>query len=122
MAGRTSYRGVEEVWVNYLNGIKYGGQPPRLKLGAKPLPDGTILFWIRDNGPGLTPEDQARLFTPFTQVKRICGNGHGLGLSIVQRIVKKLNGRVGVMSQVGRGSIFTFTLPGARGHCGGGEE
>jgi PAS domain S-box-containing protein len=114
---------VEEIWVNYLsNGIKYGGQPPRLKLGAKPLPDGTILFWIRDNGPGLTPEDQARLFTPFTQLKRICGNGHGLGLSIVQRIVKKLNGRVGVMSEVGRGSIFTFTLPGARGHNGGGEE
>jgi PAS domain S-box-containing protein len=103
---------VEEVWVNYLsNGIKYGGQPPHLTLGAKELPDGTICFWIRDNGPGLSPEDQARLFTPFTQLNKIRANGHGLGLSIVQRIVNKLDGRVGVVSQVGRGSIFTFTLP-----------
>ena len=104
---------IEEVWVNYLsNGIKYGGRPPQLTLGAKKLPDGMILFWIQDNGPGLTPEDQARLFTPFTQLKRIHSNGHGLGLSIVQRIVSKLNGRVGVVSQAGHGSIFTFTLPG----------
>jgi signal transduction histidine kinase len=104
---------IEEVWVNYLsNGIKYGGRPPQLTLGAKKLPDGMILFWIQDNGPGLTPEDQARLFTPFTQLKRIRSNGHGLGLSIVQRIVSKLNGSVGVVSQAGNGSVFTFTLPG----------
>jgi signal transduction histidine kinase len=104
---------IEEVWVNYIsNGIKYGGRPPQLTLGAKKLPDGMILFWIQDNGPGLTPEDQARLFTPFTQLKRIRSNGHGLGLSIVQRIVSKLNGRVGVVSEAGHGSIFAFALPG----------
>lgn len=106
---------VEEVWVNYLtNGIKYGGEPPHLTLGAKELPDGSICFWIRDNGPGLSADDQTRLFTPFTQLKTIRGNGHGLGLSIVQRIVKKLSGRVGVASQEGSGSIFSFTLPGAK--------
>lgn len=104
---------VEEVWVNYLsNAIKYGGRPPRLRLGAKTMPDGTVCFWIQDNGPGLTHEDQARLFTPFTQLDRIRANGHGLGLSIVQRIVEKLNGQVGVVSQVGHGSVFSFTLPG----------
>ncbi len=104
---------VEEVWVNYLsNAIKYGGRPPRLRLGAKTMPDGAVCFWIQDNGPGLTREDQARLFTPFTQLDRIRANGHGLGLSIVQRIVEKLNGQVGVVSQVGHGSVFTFTLPG----------
>jgi PAS domain S-box-containing protein len=103
---------VEEVWVNYLsNGIKYGGRPPRLRLGAKLLPDGMICFWIQDNGDGLTPEEQARLFTPFTQLNRIRANGHGLGLSIVRRIVEKLEGQVGVVSQPGRGSVFTFTLP-----------
>jgi PAS domain S-box-containing protein len=104
---------VEEVWVNYLsNGIKYGGQPPNLQLGATSLPDGMIRFWIKDNGHGLTPEDQAQLFTPFTQLGHVRANGHGLGLSIVQRIVKRLNGQVGVTSQVGIGSTFTFTLPG----------
>lgn len=104
---------IEEVWVNYLsNGIKYGGRPPRLTLGAKRLTDGDVCFWVRDNGPGLTQEEQERLFTPFTQLKRIGGNGHGLGLSIVQRIIQKLGGQVGIVSQVGRGSLFTFTLPG----------
>jgi two-component system sensor histidine kinase/response regulator len=80
-------------------------------LGAKLLPDGMICFWIQDNGDGLTPEEQARLFTPFTQLNRIRANGHGLGLSIVRRIVEKLEGQVGVVSQPGRGSVFTFTLP-----------
>jgi PAS domain S-box-containing protein len=107
---------IQEVWANYLsNGIKYGGQPPKLDLGAKLLPDGKACFWIRDNGSGLTPEDQAKLFRPFTQLDRVRANGHGLGLSIVQRIVEKLNGKVGVASQVGRGSIFSFTLPGVPG-------
>jgi signal transduction histidine kinase len=104
---------IEEVWVNYIsNGIKYGGRPPYLRLGAKTMPDGTVCFWIQDNGPGLTPEDQAKLFTPFTQLDKTHANGHGLGLSIVQRILNKLDGQVGIVSQVGRGSIFTFTLPG----------
>jgi signal transduction histidine kinase len=104
---------IEEVWVNYIsNGIKYGGTPPRLRLGAKTMPDGSVCFWIQDNGPGLTAEDQAKLFTPFTRVGNTSANGHGLGLSIVQRIMNKLNGQAGVLSQVGRGSIFTFTLPG----------
>jgi PAS domain S-box-containing protein len=103
---------VEEVWVNYLsNGIKYGGQPPRLRLGARVLPNGKARFWIQDNGPGLTAKDQAQLFTPFTQLDKIRANGHGLGLSIVRRIVKRLDGEVGVVSKVGTGSIFTFTLP-----------
>jgi signal transduction histidine kinase len=107
---------VEEVWVNYLsNGIKYGGDPPRLELGAKTLPGGMVRFWIQDNGPGLTVEDQARLFTPFTQLNRISANGHGLGLSIVRQIVEKLHGHVGVVSQVGTGSLFTFTLPSVPG-------
>lgn len=45
---------VEEVWMNYLsNGLKYGGRPPRLELGAAAHPEGMIRFWVRDNGPGL---------------------------------------------------------------------
>jgi len=118
---------VEEVWVNYLsNALKYGGRPeeeilPRIELGADPLPQAGqtgreyIRFWVRDNGPGLTPEEQAKLFTPFTQLNPMRTKGHGLGLSIVQRIVEKLGGQVGVESEMGQSSLFFFTLPGVAG-------
>jgi PAS domain S-box-containing protein len=106
---------IEEVWVNYLsNGLKYGGSPPRLELGATAQPDGMVRFWVRDNGRGLTPEEQSRLYTPFTRFSQLHANGHGLGLSIVRCIVERLGGQVGVESQVGRGSVFSFTLPVAR--------
>ena len=107
---------VEEVWVNYLsNAIKYGGDPPRVELGATAGMDGMPRFWIRDNGRGLTPEQQAQLFMPFTRLGH-SKDGHGLGLSIVQRIVTKLGGQVGVESSgvPGEGSIFSFTLPAAQ--------
>jgi signal transduction histidine kinase len=103
--------------VNYLsNGLKYGGRPPRIELGADRVEHGPggqplIRFWIRDNGAGLTPEERAKLFVPFTQLAQVEVEGHGLGLSIVQRIVDKLGGRAGVESEVGRGSLFWFTLP-----------
>jgi two-component system sensor histidine kinase/response regulator len=105
---------VEEVWVNYLsNGIKYGGQPPRLELGATSQADGMLQFWVRDNGDGLMPEDQTRVFVPFTRLDQDRADGHGLGLSIVQRIVEKLGGEVDVKSDgvPGQGSVFSFTLP-----------
>jgi signal transduction histidine kinase len=66
---------------------------------------------VRDNGPGLDPADQARLFTPFTRLDQVPVKGHGLGLSIVQRIIEKLGGEVGVESEPGQGSTFFFTLP-----------
>jgi PAS domain S-box-containing protein len=105
---------IEEVWANYVgNGLKYGGHPPKLELGADPQPEGMIRFWIRDQGPGIPPQDQARLFTEFTRLRRDQGEGHGLGLSIVRRIVEKLGGEVGVESSgmPGQGSTFYFTLP-----------
>jgi len=104
---------LEEVWENYVsNAIKHGGRPPRVELGATPRPDGRVMYWVRDNGPGLTPEQQGRLFTPFTRLSEIRVTGHGLGLSIVKRIIEKLDGEVGVESEVGKGCLFTFTLPG----------
>ena len=107
---------IEEVWANYIsNAMKYGGQPPRVELGAEPVngADGKpmVRFWTRDNGPGLSPEDQTKLFTPFTRIHVTRAKGHGLGLSIVQRIVEKFGGEVGVVSQPGQGSTFYFTLP-----------
>jgi signal transduction histidine kinase/tetrahydromethanopterin S-methyltransferase subunit G len=103
---------VEEVWVNYVsNALKYGGSPPRIELGVTPQEDGYLRFWVRDNGDGLSREQQARLFTEFTRLHQARADGHGLGLSIVQRIVDKLGGEVGVVSEEGAGSLFYFTLP-----------
>ncbi|MCL4868679.1 MAG: HAMP domain-containing histidine kinase [Anaerolineae bacterium] len=105
---------VEAVWVNYLsNGMKYGGAPPHLHLGARVEGDGQVKFWVQDNGPGIDPQDHARLFSEFTRLEQGRGRarGSGLGLSIVQRIVTRMGGRVGVESQVGQGSCFYFTLP-----------
>ncbi|MBN1122984.1 MAG: GAF domain-containing protein [Anaerolineae bacterium] len=104
---------VEEVWFNYIsNAIKYGGHPPRIKLGATQEGD-TIRFWVHDNGPGLTPEQQERLFAPFERLEQSRLSGHGLGLSIVRRIVERMDGQVEVKSagEAGEGSIFSFILP-----------
>jgi signal transduction histidine kinase len=107
---------IEEVWMNYVsNAIKYGGQPPRVELGSDEPAGGKIRFWVRDNGQGLTPHEQARLFSPFTRLRPVTTEGHGLGLSIVQRIAERLSGEVGVESQAGQGSLFYFTLPAGDG-------
>jgi two-component system sensor histidine kinase/response regulator len=103
---------IEEIWANYLsNGLKYGGRPPRLEVGAHSQNNDMICFWVRDNGPGLSPEAQTKLFTPFTRLHQDRAEGHGLGLSIVQQIIEKLGGQVGVESTLGQGSLFYFTLP-----------
>ncbi len=123
---------VDQVWINYIsNGLKYGGSPPRLEVGFSyeeptltvtccpdiiPQSDREedieeVYFWVRDNGEGLTSEEQERLFVPFERLDQMRVEGHGLGLSIVRRIVERLGGRVGIDSEVGTGSLFWFTLP-----------
>ncbi|MEM1126464.1 MAG: histidine kinase N-terminal 7TM domain-containing protein [Bacteroidota bacterium] len=104
---------VEQVWLNYLtNAVKYGGSPPHVVLGAEALDGGqAVRFWVRDNGAGLTPEAQTEAFKPFRRLHEGSAEGHGVGLAIVQRIVEKLGGQVGVESEVGLGSTFYFTLP-----------
>jgi signal transduction histidine kinase len=104
---------VEEIWYNYLsNALKYGGDPPRIDVGGALLDDGDVRFWVKDNGMGLTPEQQEQLFAPLTQLGQPQVKGQGLGLSIVKRIVTKLGGQVSVESEVGHGSTFGFSLPG----------
>ncbi len=73
-------------------------------------PESQIAFWVRDDGLGLTPEAQTKLFAPFTRLEQARAQGHGLGLSIVRRIIEKLGGEVGVISAPGEGSCFYFTL------------
>lgn len=110
---------VEQVWVNYMsNAIKYGGSPPQVEIGFD-LPNdhfnGTrpsARFWVKDNGNGLSEEEAAQLFQKFVRLaQHETVGGHGLGLSIVQRIIDRLGGQVGVESQEAKGSIFYFTLP-----------
>jgi len=104
---------LEEAFANYVsNAIKYGGEPPVIALGAERQPDGTVRCWVRDNGRGLSDEQQTRLFAEFTRLGGARAGGHGLGLSIVRRIVERLNGQVGVTSVEGQGSEFYFILPG----------
>ena len=107
---------VEAVWTNYLsNALKYGGVPPQIEVGGTAVDDSFIRFWIKDNGKGISPEEQARLFVPFERLSQTMSSieGHGLGLSIVQRIVDKLHGQVGIESN-GSGTLFFFTLPAAQ--------
>jgi signal transduction histidine kinase/PAS domain-containing protein len=105
---------IEVVWSNYIsNAIKYGGRPPHVEVGATVRDDGIVRFWVRDNGRGLSLDDQARLFAPFERLSHVRVAGHGLGLSIVRRIVDKLGGEVGVESGFGQGSEFWFSLRGA---------
>lgn len=103
---------VEEVWTNYLsNGLKYGGEPPRLEFGATEQTDNSVRFWLKDKGDGLTPGAQENLFMEFSRLSEIHVGGYGLGLSIVRRIMDKLGGEAGVESEPGEGSLFYFTLP-----------
>ena len=136
---------VEEIWANYIsNAIQYGGCPPCLEIGAEILdspvdlpvmdedgeepilvPTAMVRFWVRDHGDGIPPDQQEFVFSPFGARRlhtaqgdaptRRSSNGHGLGLSIVRRIVEKLDGRVGIEStgKPGEGSLFYFTLPAA---------
>jgi signal transduction histidine kinase len=104
---------IEQVWVNYLsNALKYASRPGCIEFGATHVPDDLIRFWIHDDGIGITPAEQAHLFTAFYQTSRARPGGHGLGLSIVKRIVERLGGTVGVTSSgvPGEGSTFSFTL------------
>lgn len=106
---------LEEVWVNFIsNAIKYGGHPPVIKLGAEQLyAEQKIKYWIKDNGNGLSIEDQQKLFTQFTRLEVSRAHGTGLGLSIVKRIIEKLGGEIGVFSSSipGEGCLFYFILP-----------
>jgi signal transduction histidine kinase/CheY-like chemotaxis protein len=72
-----------------------------------------LIISIRDTGPGMTPDEQARIFGEFEQAGSATDRsvGTGLGLAISARIVQKFGGSLGVVSEKGKGSLFTIGFP-----------
>jgi signal transduction histidine kinase len=107
---------MEQVLNNLVaNAIKFSLPETRVRVGVD-LNGDQICTRIEDQGQGIPPEDLPKLFQPFskTSVKSTAGErSSGLGLAIVKRIVEAHAGRIGVESEVGRGSCFHFTLPSA---------
>ena len=67
-----------------------------------------VVIEIRDNGPGIAPDDLERIFSPFFTTKP---QGTGLGLAIVRKVVDAHDGRIDAVSAPGRGATFKVTLP-----------
>jgi|GEM_PF-2385976 len=107
---------LEEVFANLIgNAITYIGQhntsPCIMIRGVESPP--MVRYEVRDNGLGMSREVQDKLFDTFTRFHPEEGEGLGMGLSIVQRIVTRMHGTIGVDSEPGQGSTFWFTLPAA---------
>lgn len=94
------------------NAIKYTPDGGRIEVRAR-RGDGSVLIQVEDNGPGISPEDQQRLFEEFVRIRSSAGRsrGSGLGLSIVKRAAKVHCGEARVDSELGEGSTFTLELP-----------
>ncbi|WP_343636232.1 hybrid sensor histidine kinase/response regulator [Roseateles sp.] len=108
---------LRQVFANLIgNAVKYASrsEPPReatIRIGGER--DGAeAVFFVSDDGPGFDPADAERLFDAFIRLKGADGvEGHGVGLSIVQRIVQRHGGRVWAVSAPGQGATFRFALP-----------
>ena len=98
------------------NAIKFT-ERGEIVLGAEPVAldghEAVLRFFVRDTGIGLTPEQQARLFTPFTQADRSTSRrygGTGLGLAICRRLAEMMGGEIRLASEPGQGSEFSVTV------------
>lgn len=105
-------RRVRQILLNLLsNAIKFGrGKPIHVK--SMPQPDGGIVLEVRDEGEGIAPNDQDKIFDEFVQLgKTQLTEGTGLGLPISRRLAEMLHGRLEVESEVGVGSTFRLSIP-----------
>ena len=104
-----------EIWQNLLeNAVKFmGEQPsPQIDIGVEHQDKETV-FFVRDNGIGIEPQYQSKIFNLFEKIDAKT-DGTGMGLAIAKRIVELYQGRIWVESiGLGQGTSFFFTLPGA---------
>jgi signal transduction histidine kinase len=106
-------RRIRQVVFNLLsNAVKFAPAGSTVDVAATRV-DGVVRVSVSDSGPGIAPEDQARIFEEFQQAAagREQHEGTGLGLALSRRLVELHGGQIWVDSEVGRGSTFAFTLP-----------
>ena len=105
---------LERILHNLLdNAAKYSPNGGLVRVHAR-HEAGYVVVGVRDQGIGLSGEDQTQLFVPFERLERTRGNsikGIGLGLMVCQRLVEAHGGKIWVESTLGEGSNFQFTMP-----------
>jgi signal transduction histidine kinase len=105
---------VQEIVANLVdNALKYSGPGTTVRVEAA-VPDGSLLLRVRDEGEGISPGDLPRIFDRFVQIDQSSTRAHGgvgLGLHLVRELARRLGGDVAVDSVIGRGSVFTVTIP-----------
>lgn len=104
---------LKQVFVNLLsNAIKYNREGGTVQVHCEAAGRGRICIRIEDSGSGLSPEQLTHIFQPFERLGRETGaiEGTGIGLALSKRLVELMNGRIGVQSAVGQGSVFWVEL------------
>ncbi|MGH2825947.1 MAG: sensor histidine kinase, partial [Actinomycetota bacterium] len=94
------------------NAAQHTDDEDRIWIGSK-VANGEARFWVRDTGPGISNEEQERIFDRFARAKSTArrSDGMGLGLAIVKAIAEGHHGRVRLLSAPGQGSTFTIIIP-----------
>ena len=105
-------RRLRQILLNLLsNAIKFGGAKP-IRVQVSRAEDDGVSVAVIDQGEGIPPEDQERIFQEFVQLgKTQLQEGTGLGLPISRRLAELLHGSLTIESEVGQGSTFRLTLP-----------
>ena len=102
---------IEQVIYNLLeNAAKYSPEGSEVKVFSRREKDG-LLIGVSDHGIGITPENQKKLFEPFTRLKGSGNSGIGLGLVVCKHLVEAHGGHIWVESKPGEGSTFFFSIP-----------